>query len=91
MDVRTTAATRLKIHDGRFYNRDAAVDTVIKDTVTASTGMMGPNLIISLEEHAANVTESITGATFRVIDNVYVVNLDNEKAMLINWTATTDA
>ena len=91
IDVRTTPATRLKIHDGRFYNRDAAVDTVIKDTITASTGVMGPNLIISLEEHAANVTESITGATFRVVDNVYVVNLDNEKAMLINWTATTDA
>ena len=91
IDVRTTATTRLAVHDGKFYNRDAAVDTVIKDTVTASTGIMGPNLIISLEEHAANVTESITGATFRVIDNVYVVNLDNEKAMLINWTATTDA
>lgn len=91
IDVRTTATTRLAVHDGRFYNRDAAVDTVIKDTITASTGIMGPNLIISLEEHAANVTESITGATFRVIDDVYVVNLDNEKAMLINWTATTDA
>ena len=91
IDVRTTAATRLAVNNGRFYNRDAAVDTVIKDTVTASTGIMGPNLIISLEEHAANVTEAITGATFRVIDNVYVVNLDNEKAMLINWTATTDA
>ena len=91
IDVRTTAATRLSVHDGKFYNRDAAVDTVIKDTITASTGIMGPNLIISLEEHAANVTEAITGATFRVIDNVYVVNLDNEKAMLINWTASTDA
>ena len=91
IDVRTTATTRLAVNNGKFYNRDAAVDTVIKDTVTASTGIMGPNLIISLEEHAANVTESITGATFRVIDDVYVVNLDNEKAMLINWTATTDA
>ena len=90
IDVRTTATTKLAIHDGKFYNRDAAVDTVIKDTITASTGIMGPNLIISLEEHAANVTETITGATFRVIDDVYVVNLDNEKAMLINWVATTD-
>ena len=91
IDVRTTATTKLWVHDGKFYNRDAAVDTVILDTITASTGLMGPNLIISLEEHAANVTESITGATFRVVDNVYVVNLNNEKAMLINWTATTDA
>ena len=91
IDVRTTATTRLAVNNGKFYNRDAAVDTVIKDTISASTGIMGPNLIISLEEHAANVTESITGATFRVVDDVYVVNLDNEKAMLINWTATTDA
>ena len=91
IDVRTTATTKLHVHDGRFYNRDAAVDRVIMDTITASTGLMGPNLIISLEEHAANVTESITGATFRVVDDVYVVNLDNEKAMLIIWTATTDA
>lgn len=91
IDVRTTATTKLRVRDGTFYNRDAAVDTVIKDTVTASTGIMGPNLVISLEEHAANVTEAITGATFRVVDDVYVVNLDNEKAMLINWTATTDA
>ena len=91
IDVRTTATTRLAVNNGKFYNRDAAVDTVIKDTISASTGIMGPNLIISLEEHAANVTEAITGATFRVVDDVYVVNLDNEKAMLINWTATTDA
>ena len=91
IDVRTTATTKLAVNNGKFYNRDALVDTVIKDTITASTGIMGPNLIISLEEHAANITEAITGATFRVIDDVYVVNLDNEKAMLINWTASTDA
>jgi len=90
IDVRTTLTTGLRVHDGFFWNNDAAVDTSVKDTIGSSTGQIGPNLFIQTEEHGANITEVITGATFVVFDPVYVVNLANEKAMLINWTASAD-
>ena len=79
------------VHDvGRFYTRNAA-DIFLIDTITASTGQIGPNLNLRLTDNAANITEAITGATFVVMDPVYVCNLAGEKAMLINWTASTDA
>ena len=90
IDFRTTAATSVWIHDGLIKTYNSA-DIAIIDTITASTGHIGPNLWLSLTDNAANITEAITGATFRVFDSVYVVNADNEKAMLINWTASTDA
>ena len=91
IDIRTTATTNLYVHDiGRFYTRNAA-DIFLIDTITASTGQIGPNINIRLTDNAANITEAITGATFVVMDPVYVVNLAGEKAMLINWTASTDA
>lgn len=86
----TTAANRVTIRDCFIHNWNSA-DVCILDTITGSTGTMGPNLFLSLTDNAANITEAITGATFRVFDNVYVCNLDGEKAMLINWTASTDA
>ncbi len=90
IDVRTTATTNLYVHDiGRFYTRNSA-DIFLIDTVTASTGQIGPNINIRLTDNAANITEAITGATFVVMDPVYVCNLAGEKAMLINWTASTD-
>lgn len=91
IDVATTATTNLYVHDvGRFFTRNAA-DIFLVDTVTASTGQIGPNINIRLTDNADNITEAITGATFVVMDPVYVVNLAGEKAMLINWTASTDA
>lgn len=92
IDCRTTATTNLWVHDvGAFRSLNNSADVFLKDTITASTGQVGPNLNLSLNQNAANITEAITGATFRVIDPVYVVNADNEKALLINWTASTDA
>lgn len=90
IDVRTTATTDLEVRNVVFRTRNAA-DIFLVDTITGSTGMIGPNLYLRLQDNAANVTEAITGATFVVFDDVYVVNLANEKAMLINWTASTDA
>ena len=89
LDVATTATTKLTVSDGYVRTFNAA-DLCFKDTVTGSTGTF-ERLFLSLQDNAANITEAITGATFRVSDNVWVVNLDNEKAMLINWTASTDA
>ena len=90
VDCRTTAVVDLNIHDGYVWNKNAA-DIAVVDTITASTGKIGPRLEIMLATNEANVTEAITGATFHMFDPVYVCNLVNEKAMLINWTATTDA
>lgn len=90
IDVRTTATTDLEVRNAVFRTRNAA-DIFLIDTITASTGMIGPNLYLRLQDNAANITEAITGATFVVFDNVYVVNAANEKALLINWTASADA
>lgn len=90
IDCRTTAVVDLDICQGYIWNKNAA-DVCIKDTITASTGKIGPNLYMMLTDNAANITEAVTGATFHLFDDVYVCNLVNEKAMLINWTASTDA
>lgn len=90
IDVRTTATTNLSIHDGYIWTKNAA-DLCVKDTITASTGRIGPNMYLMLTDNAANITEAITGATFHLFDNIYVCNLAGEKAMLINTTASTDA
>lgn len=89
VDLRTHASARVDIHTGKIWTANAA-DIAIVDTVTGSTGFIGPDLAIMLKDNEANITTAITGATFQVIDPVYVCNLVNEKAMLINWTASTD-
>ena len=101
IDVRTTATTQLSIHDGEIWNQETTVDCCIVDTVTASTGTMGPNLFLKLTENAANITEAITGATFHynggggvaglVGTGILVVNLAGEAGMVINKVASTDA
>lgn len=91
IDVRTTATTDLFVHDFKYFRTRNAADIFIVDTITASTGQVGPNINLRLNDNAANITEAVTGATFVVQDPVYVVNLAGEKGMLINWTASTDA
>lgn len=91
IDVRTTATTDIHVHDVKYFRTRNAADIFMVDTITASTGQVGPDVFLRLNDNAANVTEAITGATFVVQDPVYVVNLAGEKGMLINWTASTDA
>ena len=90
IDLRTTVSARINIHDCKIWTVNAA-DIAIVDTKTGSTGWIGPNLAIMLADNAANITTAVTGATFQMVDPVYVVNVVNEKAMLSTWTATTDA
>jgi hypothetical protein len=91
IDVRTTATTDLFVHDVKSFRTRNSADIFLVDTITASTGQIGPNINLQLADNAANITEAVTGATFVVVDPVYVVNLAGEKALLINWTASTDA
>lgn len=90
IDIRTTATTDLEVRDVVFRTRNAA-DIFLVDTITASTGMIGPGLSLRLNDNAANVTESITGATFVLFGPILVVNLAGEQGMAINTTTTTDA
>lgn len=90
IDVRTTATTDLEVRNVIFRTRNAA-DIFLVDTITASTGSIGPNIYLRLLDNAANVTESITGATFVQFGDILVVNLAGEQAMAINTATTTDA
>lgn len=91
IDVRTTATTQLMVHTFKSFRNRNSSDIFLIDTVTGSTGQIGPDINIRIADNAANITASITGATFVVIDPVYVVNTANEKGMLISWTATLNA
>jgi hypothetical protein len=90
IDFRTAASTRANIHTGKIWTENAA-DIAIKDTITGSTGWIGPDIQIMLQDNAANITTAVTGATFQLMDPVYVCNLAGEKGMLIDWTASTNA
>ncbi len=95
IECRTTAVVQLEVYNCRLSNLDnraaGTAGTCVEDVITGSTGLLGPDLMCVLGANAANITEALTGATFWVVDPVYVVNAVNEKAMLINWTASTDA
>jgi hypothetical protein len=95
INVATTATVRLRVYGTNgspcyIWNANAA-DVAIKDTVTASTGDIGPNIYIMMTDNAANITEAVTGATFQMFPPVYACNLAGEQALQVNWTASTDA
>lgn len=91
IDIRTTLTTNLYVHDiGRIYTRNAA-DVLLVDTITASTGQIGPNINGRLTDNAANITEAFTGATFVYMQPLNLVNLAGESSMQSNITASTDA
>lgn len=90
IDIRTTATTDIEVRDCTARTRNSA-DIFLIDTITGSTGMIGPNLNLRLQDNAANITEAITGATFVVFQPVNIVNLAGESSMQTNITASTDA
>jgi hypothetical protein len=90
IDIRTTATTDLEVRDAVFRTRNS-VDIFLIDTITGSTGMIGPGLYLRLQDNAANITEAITGATFVYFQDIAIVNNAGESSMLSNITASTDA
>lgn len=88
----TTLSARINIQPTacNIWNQNSA-DVCIVDTITGCTGNISGPMSLHLTDNAANITEAITGATFTLYDNIWVCNLAGEKAMLINWTASTDA
>ena len=89
IECRTTAVVRANIHDCKIWTA-AAQDLIIADTITTSTGWVGPNIFAMLADNAANITEAVAGATFQFVDPIYICNLAGEKAMLTNITASVD-
>jgi hypothetical protein len=90
IDFRTTASARARIRRCNIWTENAA-DIAIVDTITGSTGVIGPDIEIVLQDDAANITTAVTFATGYMMDPVYIVNAVDEKAMLSNWTASTHA
>jgi len=95
IQVITTPTTGLRIHDCTIWQLDdtagAANVQMILDTITASTGLIGPNLYLYGIINAANITEAVTGATFMFADPIYVCNLVAERGMQIDKAVSTDA
>jgi len=94
IDVAGTAATLLRVHDCTLWNDDdtAGADNVqvVKDTVTASTGVIGPNIFAFLGVDAENITGAINGATFIVNPaGCFVVNAAGEMGKALDWAAST--
>lgn len=89
IDIRTTATTDIEVRNVVFRTRNAA-DIFLVDTITASTGMIGPNINLRLQDNAANITEALTGATFVYFQPINIVNLAGESSMQTNITASTD-
>lgn len=90
INIRGTAVLDLEVRNVWFRTRNAA-DIFLVDTITGSTGLIGPNLNLRLNDNAANITEAVTGATFVYFQPINVVNLAGEVAMQTNITPSTDA
>jgi hypothetical protein len=100
IDMRTTAVVDHDIHDGYIWTKNAT-DVCIVDTITASTGKVGPNISMMLTDNAANITTAITAATAQFFGggqtaglngaSLLVCNLAGESAMTLNVTQSTDA
>jgi len=91
IECRTTASEDIRIHDCTIKTYGGE-DLGILDTITGSTGLIGPNVFMMLKDDAANITEAVTGATFTIFDvGVHVANKAGQKSLAINWTAAADS
>lgn len=91
IDMIGAASSNVMIHDVLYYRTRNSADIFLADTITASTGQIGPNINLRIQDDAANITEACTGATFHYIQPINVVNAAGESSMQINITASTDA
>lgn len=88
----TTAATNLTICGDRpSYIRTRNAADVAITLVATTTGNVGPNIYIRLQDNAANVTEALVGADMQFYAPLGIVNADGELALDWNGTASTDA
>lgn len=89
IEAESAATVRTRIHDGLIWTEGAEDLAIVM--LTASTGVIGPNLQIVLQDDAANIDECIVGDAMHYFDPIYIVNAVAQKGMLTPITATTDA
>lgn len=85
----TTAAVRISVHDGYIWTEGAEDLAVIMHADT--TGRIGPNISVRLQDDAANITEAFVGAKCQFFQPISICNADGEVGLNTNITATTDA
>jgi hypothetical protein len=89
----TTAANRIRIGGGSdqcYIWTENAADVAIT-LVATTTGNVGPNINVMLQDNAANITEAVVGAACQFFLPINVCNLAGEVAMTWNAVASTDA
>lgn len=85
----TTACANLTIHSGYIRTRNATDLAIV--LVGTTTGNIGPDLFIRLQDDAANITECITIANdCQIFDPIMVCNADAERGLQYNGTASAD-
>lgn len=89
----TTASNRIRIGGGDkwCYIWTENIADVGITLVATTTGNVGPNINLMLQDNAANITESVVGAACQFFLPINVCNLAGEVAMLWNAVASTDA
>lgn len=89
----TTAANRVRIGGGPRPNyiwTENAADCCIT-MVAASTGYIGPNLFLMLQDNAANFAGATVGAAMQFMKPIQIVNLAGESSADTTITASTNA
>lgn len=88
VDIRTTATTNLEVRNVYGRTRNSA-DVIGVDTITGSTGIIGPNLTFVLQDNAANFATAWSGATFYYQGPISIANLAGEVGASL-YTGTTN-
>jgi hypothetical protein len=89
----TTASNRARIGGGPGPNyiwTENAADACIT-MVAASTGYIGPNLFLMLQDNAANFAGATVGAAMQFMKPIQIVNLAGESSADTTITASTNA
>jgi hypothetical protein len=89
----TTAANRVRIGGGsrpNFIWTENAADCCIT-MVAASTGYIGPNLFLMLQDNAANFAGATVGAAMQFMKPIQIVNLAGESSADTTVAASTNA
>ncbi len=97
----STAGVNLSIYgDKQCYARTRNAADVIFTAVSTTTGNIGPNINIRLQDDAANIAACLVGADMHFFGPLQIVNADGEMAFgitavggvgMINKTASTSA
>lgn len=89
----TTAANRARIGGGARPNyiwTENAADACVT-MVATSTGYIGPNLFLMLQDNAANFAGATVGAAMQFMKPIQIVNLAGESSADTTITASTNA